>query len=127
MLACLAAALFPMAAHGSFGGTPCRDFACHFLFWGGLLGAAGGIPVSALMFSALHFGFCNRARSKVRQLLLGGLIGMVAFEISAACAALMASRGKNPVMGFALAYVVLAIVSVMHARSSPRARTAPDP
>ena len=68
-----AAALCPVAAYGSFGGTPCRDdFACHFLMWGGLLGVVGGIPISGVVFILLHLRFCHRARSKVRQLLLGG-------------------------------------------------------
>ena len=126
---CLSAAvLFPMAAYGSFGGTPCKDFACFFLIWGGLLGVAGGIPVSALIFIVLHFRFCNPARSRVNQLILGGFLGVVAFEISAACASLMSVWGKNPWIGLVSAFVVLAIASARYAGSSPsseRASTAP--
>ena len=127
--ACLAAAvLFPMAAYGSFGGTPCKDdFACHFVTWGILVGTAG-IPISGLIFAVLHLGFCNRARSKLNQFFLGGFIGMVAYEISAVCAALIGASGIAPpghrpdylMIGFVSAYVVLAIVSVLYARSSPR-------
>jgi GNAT superfamily N-acetyltransferase len=127
--ACVAAAvLSPMAAHGSFGGAPCRDdFACHFVTWGILVGTVG-VPISGLIFAVLHLGLCNRARSKLNQFFLGGFIGMVAYEISAACAALMGAWGKAtighhedyPLIGFASAYVVSAIVSVLYARSSPR-------
>jgi len=129
--ACIAAAvLFPMAAHGSFGGAPCRDdFACHFFTWGVLVGAVG-IPISGLIFAVLHLILCNRARSKLRQFFLGGFIGMVAYEISAACGALFGTSGKAApgqqtdylLMGFASVYVVLAIASVLYARSSPRHR-----
>lgn len=130
-LACIAAAvLFPMAAHGSFGGAPCRDdFACHFSIWGVLV-AAVGIQISGLIFAVLHLVLCNRARSKLRQFFLGGFIGMAAYEISVACGALVAASGKvTPgqetdylLMVFALVYVVLAIASVLYARSSPRDR-----
>lgn len=129
--ACIAAAvLFPMAAYGSFGGTPCRDdFACHFSTWGVLV-AAVGIPISGLIFAVLHLGFCNRARSKLRQFVLGGFIGMVAYEISAACGALIGTSEKAVpgqetdylLIGFVATYVVLAIASVLYARSSPRHR-----
>ena len=116
-----------MAAHGSFGGSSCRgDFVCHFLTWA-ILGTVG-VPISVLIFAALHLAFCNSARSKLRQLALGGFMGIVAYEISAACAALMsawdeAAAGYHPnypLIGFGLAYVVLAIVSVLYARSDPQ-------
>jgi hypothetical protein len=119
-----------MTAYGSFGGTPCRDdFACHFSTWGVLVGAVG-IPISGLIFAVLHLGFCNRARSKLRQFFLGGFIGMVAYEISAACGALIGASGKAVpgqetdylLIGFVSTYVVLAIASVLYARSSPRHR-----
>ena len=120
-----------MAVYGSFGGTPCRDdFACHFVIWGGLVGVAGGIPISALIFAVLHLVFCNSARSKAGQFFLGGFIGIVAYEISVACGALIGTSGKAPpgqetdylLGGFASVYVVLAIASVLYARSSPRHR-----
>jgi uncharacterized membrane protein YuzA (DUF378 family) len=119
-----------MAAHGSFGGAPCRDdFACHFFTWGVLVGVVG-IPISGLIFAVLHLVLCNRARSKPRQFFLGGFIGMVAYEISAACGALIGASGKAApgqqtdylLIGFASVYVVLAIASVLYARSSPRHR-----
>lgn len=119
---CLAAAvLFPIAAQGSFGGTPCGDdFACHFQVWGLLLGAVGGVPISIFIFMCLHVGFCNPKRSKDRQFWLGGFIGILAYELSAACAALMGTWGKDPVLGLASAYVLLAIASARYARSSPK-------
>ena len=88
--ACLAvAALVPMLAHGSFNGTPCRaDFGCHFFAWGGLIGIVA-VPISALIFGLLHLVLCHPARSKVRQLFLGAFIGMVAYEVTAACVALV--------------------------------------
>ena len=55
---------------------------------------------------------------------------MVAYEISAACGALIGASGKAApgqqsdylLIGFASVYVVLAIASVLYARSSPRHR-----
>jgi uncharacterized BrkB/YihY/UPF0761 family membrane protein len=125
--ACMAAALlFPMAAWASFGGgTPCKDFGCHFLFWGVLLGVVGGIPFSALGFLLLHLFACNPERSKGMQALLGGLVGIVAFEVAAACTALMATMAKPgqyerlPWLIFAAVYVAVGIASFLHARSSP--------
>lgn len=125
--ACLAAlVLAPMGAYGSFGGTPCRaDFGCHFLTWGGLIGVAG-VPISAAIFAVLHLIFCNSARSKLRQFFLGGFIGMGAYEISAACAALVevwswgkATPGQYLVIALISTFLMLAIVSVLYARSSP--------
>ena len=118
-----AAILFPLAAYGSFGGGgPCKDFLCYFLFWGGLLGAAGGIPASAVVFVVLHLWFCHRARSKGRQAILGAFVGIVAFEISAACASLVSLKATaNPWLGFAAAYVAVAIASVLYVRSDPPA------
>ena len=125
-----AAVLFPMAAYGSFGGAPCRDdFACHFFTWGVLVGAVG-IPISGLIFAVLHLVLCNRARSKPWQFFLGGFIGMVAYEISAACGALIGASGRAApgqqtdylLIGFASVYVALAFASVLYARSSPRHR-----
>ena len=122
MLAFLAAAvLFPVAAYGSFGGTPCRDdFGCHFLFWGVILGAVGGVPVSVVAFILLHLFFCHPARPKGRQVLVGGVAGVVAFGIGGVFAALMASWDKNPWIGLIASIAVLAIASALYARSSPR-------
>jgi hypothetical protein len=127
-LACLAAAvLLPTAAYGSFGGSGCSDFGCHFVTWGVLLGLVG-VPISALIFAVLRAGFCHPARSKLKEFFLGGIVGAVAYEISMACGALVGASGKAPpgrdtdylLIGFVVAYAMLAIVSVLHARSSPR-------
>lgn len=124
-----AAALFPMAASSSFGGTPCRgDFACHFQVWGILLGVVGGIQVSGVIFVLLHLRFRHHARSTVGQWLLAAFFGIVAFEIAAACAALMGAWGNTtvgyhdsyPMIGFLPAYLALAIVYVLHLRSGHR-------
>ena len=127
--ACLTAAvLCPVAAYGSFGGGPCGDdFTCHFLAWGVLVGLVG-IPISSSIFAVLHLVLCNSARSKVSQLFLGGFIGLVAYEISAACGALMAAWGQSsighnenyPVIGLVSAYAALTIAFVVYARSNPR-------
>ena len=110
-----------MAAYGSFGGgTPCKDFLCHYFFWGGLLGVAGGIPVSAVIFIVLHVALGHPARSKGKQVIVGGFAGVAAFVISAACAALMAHWGKNPWIGLFTASLVLATASVVYVRSPPR-------
>ena len=128
-LVCLyAALLFPMTAYASFNGGPCRDFACNFLMIGILLGVVGGIPISILIFIGLHMSFCNRERSKVNQALLGGLNGLITFEISSFSAALMATWGKTtvgyhenyPLIGFLFVYLPFAIISLLYARSSPR-------
>jgi hypothetical protein len=124
---CLAAAvLFPMAAYASFGGTPCQTYGCHLLLWT-LIGFAWPIWTSSFIFFLLHAYFCNPARSKNRQMVLGGFAGVAAYELAAACAAYLAFRagpvgtGRDYVMiGFAAVYVTLAIASVLYARSSPR-------
>jgi hypothetical protein len=117
----LAAALAPTAALGSFGGKPCGpDFGCHFEAWGLWLGAIG-IPNSAFLFVLLHLGFRHTARSKAKQLILGGFAGVVAYEVAAAGAALMGSWDKEPLLGFVPAYLALAWASVFYARSQPSA------
>ena len=121
----LAVILHPLAADASFSGTPCRaDFGCHFLFWGVLLAVAGGLPAACVAFALLHLGFRHEARSKANQAILGGVAGIVAFEVSAACAALVASRGANPWIGLFACLAALAILSALYARSGPR--DAPD-
>ena len=127
--ACLAAVvLFPVTAYGSLGGAPCRaDFACHFVTWGIFAGVVVA-PVSGLIFALLHWGFCHHARSRLTQFFLGGFIGMLAYEISTACGALLAASGKAPpgretdylLIGLAPVYLGLALASVLHVRSRPR-------
>jgi hypothetical protein len=127
---CIAAAvLFPVAAYASFGGgKPCENFGCNFLFWGVMLGVVGGIPFSALAFLLLHLFTCNPERSKGNQALLGGLIGIVAFEVAAACTSLMATmvapgqHERTPWLIFGAIYLVAGIGSFLYARSDP-----PDP
>lgn len=128
-LACLyAVLLFPMTAYASFNGGPCRDFACNFLMIGILLGVVGGIPISILIFIGLHLSFCNQERSKGNQALLGGLNGIIAYEISSFSAAFMATWGKTtvgyhenyPLIGFIFVYLLFVIISLLYARSSPR-------
>jgi hypothetical protein len=123
-----AVTLLPIAAHGSFGGgTPCKDFFCFFVLFGILLGVSGGIPVTAAIFAALHLFFCNPARSKVKQFLLGGLIGMIAFAMGAAAASLIATweaatpggRDIHPAWAYGIVILSIAFASVLYARSSP--------
>ncbi len=127
--ACLcAAALFPVAAYASFNAAPCKsdEIACNFQMTGILLGIVG-IPISGVIFILLHLGFCNPERSKAKQMFLGGLIGIIAFELSAFAAALMGAWGKSsfghnqywPLMGFVFVYVTCAIIASQYARSSP--------
>lgn len=123
-VASVAAALLPIAAQASFGGKPCGpDFACHFEAWGLLLGAVAA-PNSAFLFVLLHTGFRHPARSRMRQLFLGAFAGIAAWAVAAACAALLGSRGLNPLTGLIPAYLLLVIASALYARSAPRAASA---
>ena len=123
-----AAVLFPVSAHASFNAAPCRDFACHFGMIGIFLGLLGGLPISGAIFIVLNLVFANPERSKVRQLFMGGLIGLLAFELAAFAAALVAAEAQSmighheyyPLVAFAFVYLLVAIASVLHARSSPR-------
>jgi len=128
-VACLvAAALLPLAAHASFGGGgSCKTFACYFTIIGVLVGVSGGIPASAFAFAMLHLMFRNEERSKVNQIFVGALIGIVAFEVGAAGWAYVASTGsavggndRGPMIGFAVPYLLLAALSVYYVRSTPR-------
>src|SRR5262245_8883953 len=111
------------AAHASFGGAPCRDFACHFETWALLLGAVGA-PNSALLFVVLHLVFRHPARSKLRQFFLGGFIGVVAFELAATAAAQFAAWDLNPFLGFVPVYLLLASLSWVYVREPPRVKAA---
>ena len=123
-LATLLAAALSATAQASFGGRPCGpDFACHFEAWGLLLGAVAA-PNSAFLFVLLHTGFRHPARSRIRQLFLGAFTGVAAYAIAAACAALLGSRGLNPLAGLVPVYVLLAIAAALYARSAPRAASA---
>ena len=70
-------------AHASFNAAPCHTFECHFQTVGIFLGLIGGLPISGVIFIGVHMGFAHPQRSKVRQMFLGGLVGLIAFEIAA--------------------------------------------
>jgi hypothetical protein len=119
------ASLLPLTAQASFGGTPCRDdFACHFSMWGLIVGVAGAVLVSALVFIALHPGFRRREQSILKPALLSGLFGVLAYELAAAGGAFIAAWGwmkpwdheRLPLMVFVAVYVVLAWLHVHVAR-----------
>ena len=121
------ALLSPAVSHASFGAAPCGTFDCHFQVWGILLGLLGGLPVSGLIFIGLHMGFAHPERSRIKQMFLGGFVGLVAFEIAAAAGAYYAVwrhppgyRGGSVVEAFLVAYALLAILSVWYVRSAPR-------
>ena len=125
-----AAALFPVAAHASFGGgAPCTDFACHFGMIGLLLGVVGGIPGSSAIFVCLHIFLCHPARSPRRQVLLGALIGAIAFEVFAVAASfalLWEQAHPGHAKWVTLAgpvglYLLMLVGSVRYTRSAPRA------
>ena len=125
-LACLCAViLFPMAAHGSFnsGGCGKGEFGCHFALIGLLLGVVGGLPISAAIFVVIHLVFRNPERDKVRQIFLGGLLGLAAFEVAAiagaAWAAWVQPSRTYPMEVFLVAWVLMAIGSALYARSDP--------
>jgi uncharacterized BrkB/YihY/UPF0761 family membrane protein len=124
-----AATLLPLAAHASFsGGGPCPDFACYFIFIGGLAGAAGGVPGSAAIFACLHIFFSHPQRSQRKQILLGALFGAIAFEVFAVAASLVLlweqAHPGHPrwliAAGPVALYLLMAAASVRYARSAPR-------
>jgi uncharacterized BrkB/YihY/UPF0761 family membrane protein len=119
--------LIPTVSHASFNAAPCGTFDCHFQGVGLLLGLIGGLPVSGLIFMLLHLRFAHPERSRIKQVFLGGLVGLVAFEIAAAAGAYYAvwrhppgHRGVFPWEAFLIAYALLALLSVLYARSAPR-------
>ena len=126
----IAAILLPLAAHASFGGGgSCNSFACHFTIIGILIGVSGGIPASAFVFAMLHLMFRNEERSKVNQVVVGALIGIVAFEVGAigwACVASTSTSAgtsdRGPLIGFAVPYLLIAALSVYYVRSAPRTK-----
>ena len=103
---------------------------CHFEMIGILLGFLGGIPISGVIFAVLHMAFSNPVRSRTKQLFLGAFVGMVAFEVAAAGAALMAAIGQTnaghnqsyPLIGFAVPYLAMAALSVLYVRTGVGAR-----
>ena len=83
----LLAVLIPSVAHASFSAAPCSTFACHFQGVGILLGVIGGLEASGVIFVFLHAGLAHPARSKTKQMILGGIVGLVGYEIAAAAGA----------------------------------------
>ena len=117
--------LLPFAAHGSFNSGLCGkgEFGCHFAFIGLLLGFFGGLPISAAIFVIIHLVFRNPERDKVKQIFLGGLLGLAAFEVAAivgaAWAAWVQPSRTYPMEVFVVAWVLMAIGSALYARSDP--------
>ena len=68
----------------------------------------------------LHILFCNSERSSVTQAVIGGLLGIVAYELAAVCGAFMGSMGKDPMVGLVLGWTVIAFVSVLRVRANPK-------
>ena len=95
-------------------------------FFGLILGVSGALPASAFVFIVLHLMFRHPDRSKGKQVLLGGLLGILAFAIAAAAASFIALRGPDsPVrVGAAAVYLVLAALSVLYVRTKPARDTA---
>lgn len=105
-----------------------------------LLGIAGGFPISAALFALLHLLSCNAARSRLRQTLLGALIGPCVYMLCVLVAAILATGfGLNSQsiddlfktypwwlvvpIGFALLSfpaIFCALVSYRYAASAPR-------
>jgi uncharacterized BrkB/YihY/UPF0761 family membrane protein len=123
----LPVALIPSIAQASFNAAPCGTFDCHFQTIGLLLGEVGGLQISGLIFIGLHWFFAHPGRSRIKQVVLGGVLGLLAFEIAAAAGAFHAVwrhppgyRGGSPWEAFAVAYLLLALLSVLYVRSAPR-------
>ena len=115
--------LLPTApcAFGSFGGAPCgANFGCHFSVWGVLIGMGVGIPLCCMVFIALHLIFCNPARSRPLQAVVGACSGALSYELAAVGAALGASRGMDPMLGLLAVLGLAALGTVSYARSPPR-------
>ena len=125
----LPAILIPAVAQASFNAAPCSTFDCHFQVMGILLGVIGGLPVSAMIFIGLHVVLAHPERSRIRQVFLGGCVGLVAFEVAAVVGAYHAVwrhppgyRGGSPWEAFSVTYALLAILSVLYVRTAPRSR-----
>jgi hypothetical protein len=121
----LTASLVPGAAYASFNAAPCGTFECHFQSVGIFLGLIGGLPASALIFIGLHAGFAARGHSRSKQVFLGGIVGLIAFEMAAAAGAYYAVwkhppgyRASFPWGAFLVTYALLAILFVLYVRSA---------
>lgn len=106
-------------ALASFGAAPCGDdFGCHFVVWGALLGPIG-VPATSILFGLLHLRFCHPARSKPRQVLLGVVLGLFAYEIAAAVGSFAGTAGHDVMLGLLPVLALLAAASVFYVRSAP--------
>ena len=117
--------LFPMGAYASFNSGACGkgEFGCHFGLMGILFGVVGGLPISAAIFVIIQLVFRNPERDKVRQIFIGGLLGLAAFEVAAvvgaAWAAWVQPSRTYPMEVFVVAWALMAIGSALYARSDP--------
>lgn len=113
--------LLPALAQASFNGAPCHTFDCHFQTVGIFLGLIGGLPLSGVIFIGVHMRFAHPQRSKVKQMFLGGLVGLIAFEIAAfvGAAYAMEQPGGAALPGFLVTYAVLAVLSFLYVRTAP--------
>lgn len=124
-----AALLLPLGALASFNGPLCKgDFGCTWSLIGLVFGAAGGIPVSVVLFAGVHWFFCHPERSKKKQLWVGVVLGVLAFELWAAVPAYVMiieetqaglSRALSALAMLA-SYLLLLGLSFLYVRSSPR-------
>ena len=106
-------------ALASFGAAPCGDdFGCHFVVWGALLGPIG-VPATSILFGLLHLRFCHPARSKPRQVLLGVVFGLFAYEVAAAVGSFAGTAGHDVMLGLLPVLALLAAASVFYVRSAP--------
>jgi hypothetical protein len=128
-LAAAVALLSPVEALASFGGSMCKgDFACTWAVIGLIFGAAGGVPVSVVLFAGVHWFFSHPERSKKKQLWVGVALGVLAFEAWAALAAYALMLGEaNPglsrpasLAALACAYAAMLGLSFAYVRSRPR-------
>jgi len=112
-------ALLPRAAQASFGGAPCgADYGCHFSTWGLVLGTVF-VPATCAAFGVLHAIFCHPARSRMKQLMVGAVVGLIAYEVAAGIGAAVGTMGPDVPVGMLPALGVMAVLSVLYARSAP--------
>lgn len=124
-----------VAASVGAGGSPAER-----LMLGYLLGLAGALPATGAVFALLNAMFCHPARSKWLQALGGFVLGCFAYALCVLAGSLSLGfllDGENLMQGYAqygevsfwvLVFVVLylpalplALWSVLHARSLPKA------
>lgn len=121
--------LLSPSALASFNGPLCKDdFGCTWAMIGLIFGVAGGIPVSVVLFAAVHWFCCHPERSKKKQLWVGVVLGVLAFEVWAAIAAYalmleQAHPGLNrslELLAVVAPYALMLGLSYWYVRSRPR-------